>query len=455
MSDDTEQKAQSAAIIMEAANVPISVKLAMQYAGFSLEEIEDRSMQQRVRRTTDKNQKKVPPSIVCFAPSTASSSVSKMSHSQSGSSITSSIPREPVPSIRREPVPSSSILSSSVIDGHRESRSRSKRITEDLLLSSQRLQAEIQTLDSKPPAKKKSRKTSVQRQKTDAEACVMNKNQTAAFKLATAQVASSNRLKKGDPGKKSSRIICEEINAQRKTTVSHQTVRRYVRKGHINVSPQKRGKVGQIPKSDWNSLKDAYSTFIMLEQANKRDQCTPKKLQKLVGLCLWAGGYDLEMEGITGRLRTQTADLISAGKGNPREQRRLVWTTFQNLSTWFDTFHEIVVRLGFARKRSAEDPDGSPEVIFFEGQEERVINFDESPVSIDNTSGERGGRPPTTFYSTSLPAAATAANKTGYTCTVICGSTSKGTPLPPHIQLKTAANQEASETSGIVLGKMI
>jgi hypothetical protein len=172
---------------------------------------------------------------------------------------------------------------------------------------------------------------------------MMDKNQKEAFKLATVRYDLSLKLEPHDPEKKSAEVICKEVNALKNTTVAHRTVRRYVSYGRVNVSPSKRGRVGTIPKGQWSSLKDAYATFIMLEQANKRDECTAKKLRSLVASCLQAGGYDLEMVEITSRLKAQTADLISAGKGNPQELRRLIWTTFQNLSTWFDTFHDIVV----------------------------------------------------------------------------------------------------------------
>jgi hypothetical protein len=453
MSEETEAKALVAGSIMAMAMVPISIKVAMHHAGFSEKEIENRSLQQKVRRKGSK----APPSTVSFTPSNESSSVSTFSHSQAASSIT--------PTIRQDSMPSSSILVSSILPSsgsiHRQSRSRTRRANEDLLQSSQHLQTLLHLSqepqaegengeDSKPPAKKKSRKSPVERQKTDAEACLLNKKQSDAFKLATSRYALSLTLEAGDPEKKSCETICDEVNAMKETSVSRRTVARAVREGRAGASPLKRGKVASIPKSDWTSLKDAYSTFIMLEQANKRNECTPKRLRRLVGQCLQAGGYFMGMEEITSRLKSQTAHIISAGKGDPQEFRRLVWTTFQNLNQWFATFHEIVVRLGFARERTAEDPP-SPEVIFFEGQEDRIINFDESPVSIDNTSGERGGRPPTTFFSTSLPSAATAANKTGYTCTIICGSTAAGTPLPPHLQLKTAAQSADRERINIAI----
>jgi hypothetical protein len=276
MSEETEAKAQVAGSIMAMAMVPISIKVAMHHAGFSQKEIEDRSLQQKVRRKG----KTAPPSTVSFTPSNASSSVSTFSHSQSASSIT--------PTIRQDRLPSSSILVSSILPSsgsiHRQSRSRTRRANEDLLQSSQHLQSLLQSSqqpqaegedgeDSKPPAKKKSRKSSVQRQKTDAEACLLNRNQSDAFKLATSRYAVSLTLKVGDPEKKSCQIICDEVNAMKDASVSKRTVSRAVREGRAGASPLKRGKVASIPKAEWTSLKDAYSTFIMLEQANKRSRC--------------------------------------------------------------------------------------------------------------------------------------------------------------------------------------
>jgi hypothetical protein len=438
MSDEMNTKVQNAATFMAMAKTSLSIKLAMHYVGFSVKEIENRSVQQNVRRAANKMQMKAPPTV---APSTAKPSVlSAISRSRSRSSLRSTHVCQGEKLIPSSSILESSILPSSPTFGRRQSRSRTRSDKEELRLSSKHLQATIlEGEDCNPSAKKNSRMSSVQRQKTHAEACLKNKNADEAFKLATSRYALSLTLEVGDPEKKSSRIICEEVNALKDSSVTISTVCRYVRKDLINISPIKRGKVPLIPKSEWTSLRDAYSTFIMLEQANKRDECTTKKLVSLVGKCLRVGGFSMNMDKVTNRLKVQTADLISAGKGNPQELRRLVWTTFQNLNTWFDTFHEIVVRLGFARKRTDDDPEDSPEVIFFPGQEERIINFDESPVAIDNTSGEKGGRPPTTFSSTSLPAAATPANKAGYACTFIGGSTAAGTPVPPHFQLKTAA----------------
>jgi hypothetical protein len=51
----------------------------------------------------------------------------------------------------------------------------------------------------------------------------------------------------------------------------------------------------------------------------------------------------------------------------------------------------------------------------------------------------RGGFPPMTFFALDVPGGGTAVNKSGYSATLICGSTASGDPLPVHFQLKTLA----------------
>jgi hypothetical protein len=55
-----------------------------------------------------------------------------------------------------------------------------------------------------------------------------------------------------------------------------------------------------------------------------------------------------------------------------------------------------------------------------------------------------------TFYSPEiLRGGATAANKTGYLATVICGSTSAGDPFPPHFQLMTTTQTDAGQRMSV------
>jgi hypothetical protein len=99
--------------------------------------------------------------------------------------------------------------------------------------------------------------------------------------------------------------------------------------------------------------------------------------------------------------------------------------------------------LGFAREKTNLDinlpEDGC--VIISDEQRERIINLDETALTLDGTRGRNGGRPPTIFYARDVRSSgATQANKTGCSVTFIGGSTSSGTPLPPHFQMRTGSD---------------
>jgi hypothetical protein len=117
----------------------------------------------------------------------------------------------------------------------------------------------------------------------------------------------------------------------------------------------------------------------------------------------------------------------------------VIWTTAYNLDVWFNTWKDTLVELlGFARpKEPGENVAG--ELFFFDGQLERIGNIDKTDGSIDDTTGQRGGRPPMTFLSEEVAGGATAVNKSGYSSTIICGSNAAGEPFPPHFQLKSLA----------------
>ena len=77
--------------------------------------------------------------------------------------------------------------------------------------------------------------------------------------------------------------------------------------------------------------------------------------------------------------------------------------------------------------------------VLFDGMARRIGNLDETDGSLDETTHQRGGRPSMTFYSSDVSGGGTAVNKSGYSCTIICGSTAAGEPFPPHFQLKSLA----------------
>ena len=70
------------------------------------------------------------------------------------------------------------------------------------------------------------------------------------------------------------------------------------------------------------------------------------------------------------------------------EKQRLVWSTYNNINIWFEQMKTDLIDLGFARDATPEDgnKDEVGELIFFDGQLDRILNIDKSEVTTDGTS---------------------------------------------------------------------
>ena len=74
------------------------------------------------------------------------------------------------------------------------------------------------------------------------------------------------------------------------------------------------------------------------------------------------------------------------------EERRIIWTTHNNLKSWFDDWEHDLEDLGFANR----DEEG--DLYIPVEQLSRIINVDKSCLSLDGSNGYRGGRPEGVFY---------------------------------------------------------
>jgi len=209
----------------------------------------------------------------------------------------------------------------------------------------------------------------------------------------------------------------------------------------------KRGPSGHFPRSIWTSMKNAFVTFIKLEQANSQKQSSLTTLAKRVNVMANAAGFWKTGNDLARKLKSETAHLFEIDTMNLQEARRLQWTTYGNLNVWYETFKQTLIDLGFARETMQDGTeDHLPgELCFFEGQTRRIINVDETDGTLDNTNGKRGGRKPMVFYAPDVGGGGSSASKSSYSPTIICGSNAAGEALPPHFQLKSMAQTEDRE----------
>ena len=72
-------------------------------------------------------------------------------------------------------------------------------------------------------------------------------------------------------------------------------------------------------------------------------------------------------------------------------------------------------------------------------QMSRIINLDETCLTLDENKGGQGGPPSEILYNPNLPSIGKSAVKSSLTTTMITGSSAAGEPLHPNFQFSTKA----------------
>ena len=89
-------------------------------------------------------------------------------------------------------------------------------------------------------------------------------------------------------------------------------------------------------------------------------------------------------------LKETAVDLLSKVTDNV-EDRRVKWTTYRNLNSWFLNWEHDLEELGFAYR------DYFGDLIIPEEQLQKILNVDESCLSMGGSKGRREGRPSAVF----------------------------------------------------------
>jgi hypothetical protein len=223
------------------------------------------------------------------------------------------------------------------------------------------------------------------------EAKQKEKNLDSAAMSAATRLFSAQKDKPKSERLKSTQVVAK-INEEFKTNLNSSTLRRYVNQGHIGRGRLRRGPRGIVIDGDtYPSLLEAYVTHCQLLQANGRKEPNMKDLVTQTKVAMNIEDRRTVESLVQNRLRSDAAGTFKASKQYDQEARRIARTTFSNLNTWFDSFEKHCVELGFAQRKVSGRSIG-----FI--HPERIFNLDETNVSLDGSSGNRGGRPTATFF---------------------------------------------------------
>jgi len=422
--------------IIAAGRGKIKIRAAMRLVEFSDDQIKNMTLYQKVRRKAERMMviDKSVPQLIGDGAETVNSTLSSaertagINQEASSNSAGSTTVDEPTASSNNPPTPRRLLENAG-------SPSNGKRSTDESL--------------GVENSKKQHRRASHEVQREQANVIMKTKKESQAMKLATVLIQKNKELATDDPKRKSINEIVKEVNEECDSNISPKTAATYVRKGLIDTSPLKRGPTGKFKKPVYDALKGAYSTFLMLEQAECKKQSTIKDMAHRVNACVNHAGHTMTRDDLARKLRRDTSDLFNVGKANVVEQRRLQWTTHYNLDLWFTTWRNTLIGLGFGRETTPEDVDAVGEIVFFDRQLERIVNLDETDGTLDESNRHRGGRPPMVFTNPYVTGGGTSANKSGHSSTIICGSNAAGEALPPHFQLKSLAQQDSTQRISI------
>jgi hypothetical protein len=209
-----------------------------------------------------------------------------------------------------------------------------------------------------------------------------------------------------------------------------------VKKGEATV--QKTGPKGKLSEEAYDAIKKAFFSYLAIAQINgdAEKKINSDILPLLEDAIHGTKKHGLDTRCMLRRLLRDCAEELQTSKEIVQELRRQFWTTYSNLDRWFNAWEETLLTLGFATK------DNNGQLQISEEQKKRIVNMDETKLSLDGSDGQFGGRPALTISVRGVNRPGTAQNKSGFSSTLMCGSNSAGEPLPLHIMFSSKAENE-------------
>ena len=139
------------------------------------------------------------------------------------------------------------------------------------------------------------------------------------------------------------RQVYDAITAKYKTCPSIATISHYSNQRLIIASPMKMGPAGLLPAMAYKFLCQAYLSLIPINQMNARagDNSRIKLIHTLVKMLSISSTEASTL--LTRLLRDTAEDTMNADKLNCAEDRRIRWTTFQNLDLWFNSWEFFLI----------------------------------------------------------------------------------------------------------------
>jgi hypothetical protein len=222
-------------------------------------------------------------------------------------------------------------------------------------------------------------------------------------------------------------------------TLSKVTINQYV---HINsmigTLPLVRGYKGLIPSHVFKLLMLAAESFMQINLVNSVIVPRQKIIMRVNELC----GVTFERKPKTSifeRVMRSTNVSLNAIVAPQVKERCICRKTYANLLAWFNNFKIFLIEFGFATL------GGNGEPIFDKEMKHRILNVDETEISVDRNKTRAGRRPEVSFHDPHLPLPSLSLAKSSHSCTGILGSNAPGECVPVDWQLPSSVTSEERE----------
>jgi len=207
----------------------------------------------------------------------------------------------------------------------------------------------VSTLTTTPPSTQKAKK--VRHRSKAVHQLRKNKlldreAKSNATKYATKLCADYQKHEKKLSAERVSAIVEKKFGIR----VPKRTIQNNFKLGRIGTSPPKKGPKGHFDNDTVLNLTNSFETYVKIKQLNGQSgDVTYKKFQKLLKQCT-SQKKDVDCVWLLQRLLKESGVDLNVGRSNNAEQRRIMWTTYYNLKSWFDNWERDLLELGFAKK---------------------------------------------------------------------------------------------------------
>jgi hypothetical protein len=218
-----------------------------------------------------------------------------------------------------------------------------------------------------------------------AEAVQKKRRMHDAFKRATIMYSCQQEK----PDGMSAREVVNLIERDLGIKLSECSIQQKVRDGNIETSPLQRGPKGFIPDCHYQNLCIAYESFVSINQLNgKLCTCRPKRVGPLLHRVIYGDASNGNWLSLFKRMQNNTATNLRQQQAKSAEDRRVLWTTHQNISVWFDNWENDIVELGFGTQ------DQTTGKVHIPYEQLRWIGpFNKTCLLLNGSNSVRGGHP--------------------------------------------------------------